>query len=403
MRPIRKTRLALLMLTAGAASYPALGYTVVCNVTSSAPISLQVMPQLTAANTTLGAIQTTLINIGTAISQQGDRSAALINQTADNQRQFDIEQRRQERIREAKARYRVASDVCATAVSGGMGAASNAAGGGKRTLASSSSNKQVKQAYDLAFKDPSIEATASATTHKAYCDTNDKQAYGGTEFCQTVSDMPRGDTSLSSVLDGAGKEGKKPTLTFTDEQTDAALLYTKNTAQRSAGRAPSRAEVKSASGRQYLGMFQQYQAYIDAAAQPQLEMIAASKPNPATKQPLDDARKVPSMATFYDQNVSEEAKRKGMMSLREFEQFEVSRRYANPAYQTDLMMKNSDDLLREQVNVTNLNSWLLYGLKQQVEKNNILQGQMLALMAQNEYAAKMQSVVSQMNQSVAKQ
>ena len=28
MRPIRKTRLALLMLTAGAASYPALGYTV---------------------------------------------------------------------------------------------------------------------------------------------------------------------------------------------------------------------------------------------------------------------------------------------------------------------------------------------------------------------------------------
>lgn len=46
---------------------------------------------------------------------------------------------------------------------------------------------------------------------------------------------------------------------------------------------------------------------------------------------------------------------------------------------------------------------VLYGLKQQVEKNNILQGQILALMAQNEYAAKIQSIVSQMNQSVAKQ
>lgn len=60
--------------------------------------------------------------------------------------------------------------------------------------------------------------------------------------------MPRADTSLSSLLYGAGKEGKAPDLTFTDEQTDAALRYMKNTALRSAGRQLSRGKLKAPAG-----------------------------------------------------------------------------------------------------------------------------------------------------------
>ena len=70
----------------------AFAYTV--NVNSSIPISTQVMPALSTANGLLGNIQATLINIGTAISQQGDRQAALMQQVAETNRQFEVEQKR---------------------------------------------------------------------------------------------------------------------------------------------------------------------------------------------------------------------------------------------------------------------------------------------------------------------
>lgn len=77
----------------------AFAYTV--NVNSSIPISTQVMPALSTANGLLGNIQATLINIGTAISQQGDRQAALMQQVAETNRQFEVEQKRNDRLLQA--------------------------------------------------------------------------------------------------------------------------------------------------------------------------------------------------------------------------------------------------------------------------------------------------------------
>ncbi len=71
-------------------------------------------------------------------------------------------------------------------------------------------------------------------------------------------------------------------------------------------------------------MIQQYRALTDAAAQPQMEMIANSKPNPATDAALADARKVPEVESYFRATASNRAKQLNRMSAREFEEFSRS-------------------------------------------------------------------------------
>ncbi|WP_229301713.1 conjugal transfer protein TraW [Klebsiella pneumoniae] len=293
-------------------------------------------------------------------------------------------------------------DICAQSIGGGAAGVSSAAAGGQRTLGSASSAKDVKAIFEVPARATDVDASSTAEVHSQYCDSSDYAAFGGTSFCPSVSDMPRADTSLSSLLYGAGKEGKAPDLTFTDEQTDAALRYMKNTALRSAGRQLSRGEVKGASGRIYLGMIQQYQALTDAAAQPQMEMIANSKPNPATDAALADARKVPEVESYFQATASNRAKQLNRMSAREFEEFEVGRRYSNPAYQATLTNKNTEDLMREQINIANLNNWLVLKTKQQLEKQNVLLGQILANDAYQTYKPMLAAQLESVNAGVSR-
>jgi len=382
-------------------SLPAYAYTV--NVNSSIPIATQVMPALGTANGLLGNIETTLINLGTAVSQQGDRQAALIQQAAQTQQQFQIEQKRNDRILQAEDRYRVPDDICSQAMSGGAAAVSSTSAGGQRTLGDASSAKDVKAIFNVPARATDIDASTTAEVHAQYCDAADYAAYGGTSFCTSVNnDMPRADTSLSSVLYGAGPKDKAPDGTFSDAQSDAAIRYVKNTALRSAGRQLSRGEVKSAAGRIYLGMIQQYQALTSAAAQPQLEMIADHKPNAATDQPLADARQVPEVESYFQSTASSEAKRLNRMSSAEFEQFEVGRRYSNPAYLSSLENKNETDLQREQIMIANLNNWLQLENKQQLQKMNILLGQLLANAAYQTYKPALDAQLSQVDGGVAR-
>ncbi|PHM67990.1 conjugal transfer protein TraW [Xenorhabdus sp. KJ12.1] len=387
-------------------SNPVFAWTV--NVNSSVPVQTMVVPQLSSingqlgtVNSQLGNIQVTLNNIGSAINQQGDRQASLIDQAFKKQQQFEIAQKKQDRQKAIIDKYKIPDDICAQSVSGGMRSANNAAYSGIASLGAASSNSNVRSAYLAPAKSTDVDTGNTASVHSAYCSETDMVAYGGTNFCQTKSDMPNGDISLSSVLQGAGQPNKQPEFTFTEKQVDAALLYAKNTAGRSAGRAPAKGEVKSASGRVYLGLLKQYQAYIDAAQQPQLELIAASKPNPQTIDPINEALKVPSMRHYYDRTVSATGKGKEGMSLREFEQFEVGRRYSNIAYQADLASKTETELLKEQIMVSNLTNWLLLENKKQLEKQNILNGQILAILAYGQYKDLLDSKVNQLNQAVS--
>ncbi|MFM0827212.1 conjugal transfer protein TraW [Klebsiella oxytoca] len=158
----------------------AFAYTV--NVNSSIPISTQVMPALSTANGLLGNIQATLINIGTAISQQGDRQAALMQQVAETNRQFEVEQKRNDRLLQAQDKYRVPDDICAQSIGGGAAGVSSAAAGGQRTLGSASSAKDVKAIFEVPARATDVDASSTAEVHSQYCDSSDYAAFGGTSL-----------------------------------------------------------------------------------------------------------------------------------------------------------------------------------------------------------------------------
>ncbi|MGO1171888.1 MAG: conjugal transfer protein TraW [Serratia liquefaciens] len=91
-----------------------------------------------------------------------------------------------------------------------------------------------------------------------------------------------------------------------------------------------------------------------------------------------------------------------MMSEREFEQFEVGRRYANTDYQTDLQAMDGDNLARESIRIQSLQNWLLLGIKQQLQKNNILQGQQLSISATENYRPQLQAKMREVSAGAAR-
>ncbi|MBM5552790.1 conjugal transfer protein, partial [Klebsiella quasipneumoniae] len=88
----------------------------------------------------------------------------------------------------------------------------------------------------------------------------------------------------------------------------------------------------------------QYKAIQSAAQQPQLSMIADSKPNSSTTTALKEALENASARSYFDDTASDLAKSNYQMSAREFESFEVGRRYANTDYQEDLQAMDGDNL-----------------------------------------------------------
>ncbi|HBD4343410.1 TPA: conjugal transfer protein TraW, partial [Escherichia coli] len=192
------------------------------------------------------------------------------------------------------------------------------------------------------------------------------------------------------------KPGKTPTLTFEQKQTDAAMTYALNSTPPGAGRQLSKGEVKTTSGKQYIGLLTQYQAILDAAREPQLAMIAASQPDATTRDVLKEVLQVPSAKKFFNDTASDQAKKRGEMSAREFEAFEVGRRYASTDWLSDLQQMDGDNLIRELIRVQSLGNWLLLGLKQEQQKANILAGQQLAIQATEHFrpllAGKMEQV-----------
>jgi hypothetical protein len=364
-------------------------------VTGSVPITTQVVPQLSAANATLGTILSTNQQIGGAISAGNDKIAAMIQQSTENMQQYATYAQQVQNLEEARRSYTVPDSICSESASGQASQIARQAGARQGSLARGGgvSNSAIKKALASKPDAPEKDLFTTASIHRKYCTQEDADAWG--ELCDGVSDLPGGDKQIRSVLAGAGEEDKAPELTFSQEQTDAAMMYLKNSSRRSIGRALKKGEVKTDSGRQYIGMMTEHEAIQSAAEQPQLAMIAASQPNEATKDVLAETLQTPSSKAWYDQNASAEAKRTDMMSLREFESFEVNRRYANTDYLTDLQDMDGDNLLRESIRVQSLQNALLLGIKQQLQENAILSGQQLSLSSAQYYEPRLAQKLQQ--------
>lgn len=368
-------------------------YTV--NVNSSIPVTTQIVPQLSTANATLANILATEQQIGGAISSGNDKIAAMIQQSTENLQQYATYAQQVQSLESARRSYTVPTTICSESASGQasqiarQAAAKQASLSKGRGVRNNVIKKTLSSKPDAQEKDQFI----TADIHRNYCTQEDADAWGS--ICNGVSNLPGGDKQIRSLLGGAGAEDKMPDLTFTQEQTDAAMMYLKNSSRRTVGRSLKKGEVKTDSGRQYIGMITEHDAIQSAAEQPQLAMVAASQPNEATKEVLTETLQTPSSKAWYDKNASAEAKRTGMMSLREFESFEVNRRYANTDYLTDLQEMDGDNLVRESIRVQSLQNALLLGIKQQLQENAILSGQQLSLSSAQYYEPRLAQKLQQ--------
>lgn len=369
---------------------------------SSIPITMQVMPAMTGLQATLAEILTTQVQTGTAIVQASDKQVAAITEAARAQREADIFGRQTERMERAREQYRVADSICSESASGMAATVGKVSRSNSSTLATGSgvSNAVVRTTIASQPVAPRQGGYRSAAMHAAYCTAGEAALYGGTDLCPKVSNLPGGDIEMRSLIDGAGAVGKEPDLTFTQEQIDAAMAYMKNSARLDGGRVPGKGEIQSATGREYQGLLTQLKAIQSAATQPQLDMIAASQANPATREALQEALQSPSAAEYFASTGSQEAQRTRVMSERELEAFEVGRRYANTAYEADLQAMSGENLTREMIRVQSLGNWLQLGIKNEQRQANIIAGQQLALAADAKYVPQLQELGAKMSSGV---
>lgn len=398
---MKRTLLTLLVglccLPAAQAGYPVY-------VTHSTPVDSQIMPAMSAMNATLGEILATQQNIGAAVNGNSDKIVAMIQESAKNQQEFSSFAQESQNLEHARQSFTVPESICSESASGQAAKVSAHATSLQGKLASGGgvSKSSISQALDSAPVPPDQEQFNAASIHSAYCTETDYSAYGGTSLCPSVSELPGGDTQVRSLYSGAGAVDKEPDLTFSQKQTDAAMMYLKNSSRHSVGKQLDKGEAKTASGQQYVGLMNEYQAIESAAEQPQLEMIAASQPDPDTKAALNDALQTPSAKAYFDQTASETAKSTGEMSQREFESFEAGRRYASQDYLTDLQAMQGDNLLRESIKIQSQQNWLLLEIKQQLSENAILAGQQLSLAAGQTYGPQMKAKLQQVSAGVSR-
>ena len=162
-------------------------------------------------------------------------------------------------------------------------------------------------------------------------------------------------------------------------------MYIQNSVRRSISKDLTKAEANSAAGIQYLGLKNQMNASISAAADPQERVLAERQPLDESKALIAEAIQSPSAKSYFNETASKVAKSTGKMSKAEFLQFEVGRRYSNTEYQKDLQEMDSENLMREQIRVSSLTNWLLLELRNEMQAGNIVSGQQLASQIRGEY------------------
>jgi len=358
-----------------------------------------VTASVNAMNTSVSQL---LYNIGTAINQNTSKVSSTIEAASRSEREFAVAQERNRRYEDARQRYAVPASICSESGSGGISEVGAAAGSTKGTIRPRGgaviSNAAIAQAVNTPPVPQEIDSSRAARIHAQFCDADDFAAYGGARACPATSTtMPGADKRIDSLFIGAGPNGKTPDLTFSQAQIDASLMYVQNGIRRSIGPQLHKGEADTVAGAQYVGLLTQFNAIISAAADPLEQQIADSALNPTTRPLLQEALTSSAANSYFQQVASPQARATNTMSAREFEAFEVGRRYANTAYQADLQSTSGDNLTRELIRVTALNAWLLAQLKTEVRKGNVIEGLLLASTARQEY----EPILSQRYRAVA--
>lgn len=396
MQPTRLSALLIFLCT----GLPLSTQAMTVNVNSSVPVTTQILPEMATIQGTLVEMLRMQQATGTAITQNSDKLATIISQNGQASRQQMIFNNETQRLEEARQSFSVPDSICSDSASGVAVESKNTAQGDASRLSSGGgvSNSAIRDRFAKVPESLIREAYSGSSIHARYCTEAEYARFGGTDVCPSVSLLPGGDSQVRSVYSGAGTEGKTPTLTWDQEQIDAAMAYMKNTSRPSAGRTLGKGEVKTLTGRAYVGLQNEYNGIIDAGSEPQLTMIAEQRPNEATKDALQEALQSPSAAAYFDRTASPEARSRGYMSQREFENFEAGRRYANTDYNTDLQEMQGDNLTRELIRITAQVNWQLNDIKDLLRKGNVINGQALSLQAREAYGPRLAALENKINQ-----
>lgn len=344
----------------------------------------------TSINTMNTSLSTLLFQVGTAVTQSGDKIVSAIDANGSSQRNFMVSQATSGRMLNAKVAYSIPDNICSESASSKATSVRNSSASSKAKMRSGGggtiSNPNIAQYYNAPAKMPEIDSAVSAKIHSEYCDKTDFNSYGGSKACPQISTMPGADKRIDTILYGAGEDGKKPDLTFNQKQIDASYIYIQNSAKRSIAPSLLKGETDTVAGSQYIGFMNQYQALLSAATDPLEQLLADSMPNDSATEALKEALKSTSANVYWKASASPEALSSGKISSREFEAFEVGRRYANPHYSKDLQEMTTENLMREQIRISAQTNWMLLELKNEIRRGNIINGLQLAGLARQEYA-----------------
>lgn len=352
-------------------------------------------------------VVTVLVQIGQAVNATGNKIANTLEASARTEREFMAAQEQNRRFEDARQRYVVPSSLCSESVTIGMAKTEATTAAIKASLRNGDgitySTPAIKEALTAVKSSVQDDAILVQQAHAIFCDKDDFAAYGGSTACPEIStEMPGADKRIDTLTTGAGRDGKSPDLTFTQKQAEVAALYIKNGYRPTIAPKLSKEQANKEQGAEYIGVMTSYDAAVSTAEAPAMNRLASSLPNPDTANALAEARKTPSSEYYYQQYASVEAKKSGQMSMREFEWFDVNRRYANKEYAADLQDMVGDNLLREQIRVQVQTNALLLRIKDELELGNIISGQLLAGHARVEYTPKLQQLYHATNHNEGK-
>lgn len=336
----------------------------------------------------LQSINTNLSNVGTKVSD-------TIVQSSNSQREMAVEVQRKAEKERIERNTQLPVDPCAssgsnfvaTAMTGSASRSSSYRSGGGGS-APSSAVLARKLASPIPTTEGSRKQTYAIHTER-YCNViENKLGYSG---CST-SDMPDGDSSIDSVLTGAGKPGKEPELTFTKEQEEAGRAYASLSVDPHPPEHLSKGEASTEQGRLYIAMQKAYQANMSAAEKPAFDAIAARVPFAGSKKLIEELKKSDGAAKYYDATASKAAKATGTMSLAELQDFEAGRRFRNP-YWMIAMGAEADPakLQREMVFMQAYANEMMYQQYRKMEQQDIRLGLILASMTRNEMTGKLEA------------
>lgn len=196
----------------------------------------------------------------------------------------------------------------------------------------------------MSMPGPSAKAKEAIKKHTTlYCSEEDVRQ----NRCKSVSDLPSGDTTATSVTTGAGRPGSV-SPTFTAKQSAAAFDFTANVVNGEPSVKLSSVEEKTPDGQIYIGKQLHEQAKLSLAAQPFYDAIAYREPVPGLKpRILAIWNKMEANGVAVPENIKKSLTDQDQASNYFLMKTEIDRRVNNPQWLTDIMSASPASVNRE--------------------------------------------------------